>query len=489
MFQKIKSFLFENKNARQTIAKNTFWLFFGEISSRLLRMIIIIYAARVLGAGGWGVFSYAITLAAFFTTFSDIGISAMLIRESSKNPSMRSQYLSTSLFIKLFLIIISACLIIFISPSLTKIEQVKPLLPIIALILFFDGMREFGFSLNRSLEKMESEALIKTVTNFLIVGLGLIFLMYSKTVKSLAFSYTIGSGIGFLLTIWILRSHFKNLFSNFAKKLIWPIFSTAWPFALMGVLGGIMINTDTIMLGWWRTAEEIGFYSVVQRIIQALYLVPVLFSSSVFPSFSRLANKDNEKFRTILEKSIALVLLIGIPLIFGGVFLANEIITALFGNEYLPAATTFQILLLTILLEFPVIFIGNAIFAYNEQKKFIGFLTIGAISNVVFNWLLIPRYGIAGSAVATVIAQVFSMGFIWIKMKKINDFKIFSNLVKIVIATIIMSLFVWILKNSGINIFINIALSSLIYFGLLYILKEPLLNELKLIFPSPKNND
>ncbi|MCL5004783.1 MAG: hypothetical protein M1170_02470, partial [Patescibacteria group bacterium] len=61
MLQKIKSFLFENKTTRQTIAKNTFWLFFGEISSRVLRAAIVIYAARVLGADGWGVFSYAIT--------------------------------------------------------------------------------------------------------------------------------------------------------------------------------------------------------------------------------------------------------------------------------------------------------------------------------------------------------------------------------------------------------------------------------------------
>ncbi|MCL5004598.1 MAG: oligosaccharide flippase family protein [Patescibacteria group bacterium] len=489
MIKKIKSFLFENKTTRQTIAKNTFWLFFGEISSRLLRMIIIIYAARVLGADGWGIFSYAITLAAFLRSFSDVGISAILTRESSKNPEMRSRYLSTSLFIKLFLIAISIFLIIFISPSLTKIEQVKPLLPIVALILFFDGMREFGFSLNRSLEKMENEALIKTITNFLIVSLGLVFLIYSKTVKSLAFSYTIGSGIGFLLTIWILRSHFKNLFSNFSKKLMWPIFSAAWPFALMGVLGGIMINTDTLMLGWWRTTEEIGFYSVVQRIIQALYLVPVLFSSSVFPSFSRLANKENEKFRSLLEKSIKLVLLVGIPIILGGIILAGGIITTMFGKEYLPATATFQILLLTILLEFPVIIIGNAVFAYNEQKKFIGFLLIGAIGNVIFNSLLIPRYGIAGSAVATVVAQLLSTGFIWLKMKKINYFTVFPHLLRVFAATIMMGLFVWIIKILGVNIFVNITLSSLIYFGLLYILKEPLLNELKLIFAVSKNNE
>lgn len=133
-------------------------------------------------------------------------------------------------------------------------------------------------------------------------------------------------------------------------------------------------------------------------------------------------------------------------------------------------------------------FIGNAVFAYNEQKNFIGFLALGAIGNVVLNYLLIPKYGIEGSAIATLGAQILSTGFVWIKMKKINYFTIFPHLTKVFMAAIIMSLAVWIIKILEVNIFINIASSSLIYFGLLYILKEPLLNELKLIFSRSDNN-
>ena len=77
---RIKEFLFENQNTRQTIAKNTFWLSFGEITGRLLRLGIVIYAARILGAAGWGVFSYLTSLAAVFTIFTDVGLGAVLIR-------------------------------------------------------------------------------------------------------------------------------------------------------------------------------------------------------------------------------------------------------------------------------------------------------------------------------------------------------------------------------------------------------------------------
>ncbi len=482
MIKKIKSFLFENKSTRQTVAKNTFWLFFGEISSRVLRGAIVIYAARVLGADGWGVFSYAITFAALFTIFSDLGLGAILTRESAKNPELRPQYLSTSLFIKLSLVGISVVLIIFAAPLFTKIPSAKTLLPIVALILVFDGLREFGFSLNRAMEKMESEAFTKTVTNLLITALGFLFLMTSKTAESLAWSYTIGSAVGFLIMIWTLRKYFTNLVSNFSKKLLWPIFSAAWPFTLMGILGAIMLNTDTIMLGWYKTAEELGFYSAAQRPIQLIYILPSLIGTAVFPSFARLAKRDNEKFRQILEKSIGMVLMVGLPIILGGLIVGKDLMLLVFGNEYLPAVTTFKILLITILFVFPGAFLGNAIFAYDAQKKFIGFLAIGALGNILFNYLLIPRFGIEGSAIATVAAQLLANGFGWYNMKKINNFCIMPHLKKTFAATILMSIFTYIFYMLKISVFINLPLSVIIYFAVLYLLKEPFLAEVKSIF-------
>ncbi len=74
----ILDWLFNNRTVGQTIAKNTFWLFFGQMTSRLLRAVIVIYSARVLGAASWGAFSYALGVAAFLTIFSDIGINALI---------------------------------------------------------------------------------------------------------------------------------------------------------------------------------------------------------------------------------------------------------------------------------------------------------------------------------------------------------------------------------------------------------------------------
>lgn len=481
MIDKIKSFLLKNNSTKQTIAKNTIWLFLGEIIGRLSRAFLVIYSARVLGAENWGAFSYAITFAAIFLIFSDIGINALLTRETAKDQKARLEFLSTAFFMKLALLFLSIGLIIFVAPLLTKINAAKTLFSLVGIILLFDCLREFGLALNRAMEKMENEALIRVLTNIATSILGIIFLYISATSRSLAFAYIAGNIIGFAAILWILRSYFKNLFTNFSVKLVRPIFYSAWPFALLGLLDALMINTDIIMLGWWTSASEIGFYSAVQRIIQFFYIIPALVGSATFPVFARLAKEQSDKFRLALEKSISLILLFGLPIIFGGVILAKETVLALFGTEYLPSVATFQIFLLSILFIFPGILITNAIFAYDKQKSFVGFTSFGLLSNIIFNYLLIPKYGIEGSAIATIISQLVSHTFILFKMKRINYFTILPHLKKIIFAAAIMAAFALTAKYVGINFWLNAIASACIYFGLLIIFRETILKEIKTI--------
>src|SRR6266568_6359664 len=130
MWQKIKSFLFKNTSTRQTVAKNTFWLTISNVGGRLLRALIIIYAARVLGAAEWGVFAYATSLIAFLTSFIDLGINSILTRETAKgsNPVREEQILSTSFFLKIILLVLAILIVLFVAPYLTKNAAVKMLL-------------------------------------------------------------------------------------------------------------------------------------------------------------------------------------------------------------------------------------------------------------------------------------------------------------------------------------------------------------------------
>jgi peptidoglycan biosynthesis protein MviN/MurJ (putative lipid II flippase) len=90
-----------------------------------------------------------------------------------------------------------------------------------------------------------------------------------------------------------------------------------------------------------------------------------------------------------------------------------------------------------------------------------------------------------GSAIATLIAQILSNSYLWYSMKKLNRFHVLPHVGKIALASVCMAAVTILLFFAHTNILVNIILSGIVYVGMLYVLKESVLSEIKAIV-SPK---
>ena len=483
MIKRIKAYLLENRGAKQRIIKNTFWLSVGQLGSRLIRAVVLVYAARVLGASEYGIFSYALSLAGFFTVFADLGVSTILTREAAQKPQEKHVYFSTSFAIKIALVVGSAILVIIGGSFVSKMPAATVLLPFVALIVIADGLRDFVVAFFRAEEKMEREAFVTVITNVAIATFGFVILAHSHDARALTLTYTASAFAGTLAAIFLVKEEFVHLISNLRPKLMRQILKDAYPMTILGILGMFMLNTDLIMIGWWRSTAEIGWYAAGQRVISILYTVPAIFASASFPVLSRaIAENDSQRTRKLMEYGLAAVLAIAIPVAVGGIILGKQIMLLLFGPEYLGGTLAFQLMLTTIIMTFSISFHSNYILGHNAQRKAIWATAAGALGNIVFNALLIPRWGIAGSAASTIVAQILNVGLLWQINKKLNYFETLPHLTKVILATLVMASFVLGLQFLGVNVILNIVIASAIYFGMLVFLKEKLVKEIAYVF-------
>lgn len=481
MWLKLKNFFLSNNSTRQTIAKNIFWMTFSQACGRFIRAMVIIYAARVLGAAQYGIFSYALGLAAFFTIFADVGVSVIMTREIAKSPERWRDYFATSFWLKLGLLLLTGALIVFVAPYFSKIEGAAALLPLIALLTFFDGVRDLATAFFRAKERMELEAFANVITNILITAVGFLILRSAPNYSTFTFFYVMSSGAGTLLTLMFLGRQFFEAIKNFSKKLAKEILVAAWPIAISALFGAFMLTIDIILLGMWRTAAEVGFYSSAQKIVQIFYAMPAILAGSTFPTISRMLRSggDSGKVKILMEKSMTVALAVSIPMAVGGVVLANSIIHFLYGSGYSPAVSVFQIFVLTMPLAFVGPIFSNMILAYDKQKMLVKYLMVSAILNVIFDAILIPTLGINGSALGTLLIHTMYNGIIWVMAKRFQDFRVLPNLKKIILASGVLGIAAFIFDKMGLNVLITIGLAGICYFGFLYLVKERVLYEIK----------
>lgn len=482
----IKNFLLKNTSTGQTIAKNTFWLFFGQIVSRLIRVIIVIYGARILGIADWGAFSYALAIAAFFTIFLDFGVNAVITRESVHDLKKQEEYFATSLVIKIIAFATLAILIVAFAPDVvswftkgTDTQKVISLLPFVILIMGFDGLRDFAATLSRAWEKMEVESFVQITTNAVIVGASFTALAISISPKSLAIGYTIGTGVGMLMAFYPFRRYLKDILQKIRWSLIKPILYASWPFGMLGLAGVINLNIDIVMLGWYRTLETVGYYSSAQKIAQLIQSIPGLISIAFFPALVKAIK--TEQFRNLFEKATRILFILVIPLTLFSLIYAREIVYILFGEQYLPSSRTFQIMTLTFITAFFGASFGNALFALKMEKKLFAYVGISIFANIVLNFLLIPSFGSSGAALSTVLVGFIAIAYLYFTLQKELHFSIFKKIGKIGLSAILLAIVLYLLHLKMTNVVIAATIAIITHLGILLILKEETLYDIKKI--------
>lgn len=481
---KLRRFLFHNQNTTQTIAKNTFWLSFGEIFGRLLRVILIFYAARVLGAAGYGVFSYMTSLGAILTVFSDSGLSAILIREGATDEHQRRIYFATSFFIKLVVIAVSFLIVVFVAPKITNIPIPDALLYAVGTLIVFDALRVFGNAIFRAEERMQREAAANILTQLVILLSGFYILRVAPSPENLAMAYALGSAVGLIAVAYMVRSYIRGIFTFFRKELVSKIIIAGWPLGFSAIFGGLLVNMDTVMIGWFLNAEQVGYYSAAQKPIAFLYLLPAFIVGGLLPVMSRYAKTDLHKFTEVMQRGLLMTILLAYPLVVGIALNAESIITLVYGQDFVSAVPPMIVLSLTLLVTFPGSVIMYAIFAFDRHREMVTMWIVGTLLNALLNIGLIPLIGPVGAAISSLVTQLLVTGVFWQKMRKINHFELLRQASSIIKASSVLACATLLANFLQIPFSIIFPLSIVVYITSLVIFKDKTLKDIVSVFTA-----
>ncbi len=201
----------------------------------------------------------------------------------------------------------------------------------------------------------------------------------------------------------------------------------------------------------------------------ALMFLPSVYATAILPVFSKffVTSKDSLKFG--YSNSFRYLTILGLPIAVGTTFLANDIILFLYKSAFAPSILILQILIWAIPIIFLNYVLGSSIISIDKQRETVKVLFFAMALNIVLNLIFIPHYSYIAASIITVLTELFAFIF-YLRIMSLYGYKIRLNiLVKPVIASIIMALFI---ISVHINVILVILISTIIYFGVLILLKE-----------------
>ena len=460
-------------NTVQRIAKNTAVLTIANIANTIIGLFFIMYVARYLGAGGFGILSLALAFTAIFGVFTDMGLGTLTIREVARDKSLAQKYLRNIAVLKIILVIATFGLIALTINQLGYPEQTINVVYLIALSVVFNAFSLMFYSIFQAYQRMEFVMIGRILNSVLLLAGALFVISRGLSVTAFASLYLLAGvvtlGCNSIVSTWKFAKPKIEIDFGFWKETL----EQAWPLGLVGIFSTIYFWVDSVMLSLMQGDEVVGWYNVAYRLAAVLLFIPGAYFSSVFPVMSKFYVSSKESLKSIYEKSVKYMVIIAVPIGVGTSLLADKIILLIFGAEYSHSIIALQILIWSTVFIFVSLGFAHLFNSLNRQIIVAKVTGSCALLNVLLNVILIPRYSYIGASITTVMTEFIALSLVFIWSLRIgyglSSKKLMGTMAKILIASAIMGVFILYLRD--LTLWGLVPLSALLYFVALYIIR------------------
>lgn len=461
------------------------------LSNFIFPLITFPYVSRILQASGLGKVGFVTSIIAYFSMIAMMGIPSYGIKACAKIRDDGYKLTKTVyelLILNTAFLVLALTLLLLSVIFIDKLYLDKELYIILAFSMLFNVL---GVEwLYKALEQY-SYITIRSIF-FKIASLVLLFIFVKESNDILPYAMltvlaSVGAGILNFYNLRRIITLHKIAFEQLdIKKHIKPSFT----FFLLTISITIYVNLDSVMLGFITDDTNVGYYSAAVKIKQILVSLVTSLGAVMLP---RLAfyyeQKRFDEFEALVKDALGFIFIVSLPLTIYFTLYAQDAILLLSGESFLASVEPMQIIMPTVFFISLSNLMGWQILVPMDREKQIVFSTIiGAIVGGIINIFAIPYLGVNGAAIANLCAECTVVIVQVVLLRKF----IFPTLAKITIWKMLIALFIStgiiLVVPLGKSEFINLLLSSLLFFGSylisLLLLKEAMVYQ---IFSSVLN--
>jgi polysaccharide transporter, PST family len=388
------------------IAKNMGWLFGDRIVRLGVGLVISVWIARYIGPVQFGTWNYAIAVTSLLSAFATMGLDSLLVRDFINFPENRSRILGTALLLRILgsvLVVIISSFVVLFDPKCNK--EIFLIMFLSSCTYIFQAFDVIDFYFQSDL-KSKFTVVSKFVAFAICCILRVIAIYQHRSLSCFVFLalFEVFLGAVFLIFAYVQSTRTSPLKWSVNFLYLKEKLAEAWPLILSGMVIMIYMRIDQVMIEHMVGVKQLGIYSAAVRISELWYMIPAIISTSFYPKLLALKNKSEGEYLKQFEFLFSLSFLISFLISLFITILAPIVVNVLYGKAYEASAIILSINIWSGIFVFLGVASGNYTMIENLNKIALYKTVLGAIVNIILNFVLIPKYQGVGAAIATLVA-------------------------------------------------------------------------------------
>ena len=379
-----------------------------------LNFAVAILITRQLSLGNAGVIFLLMTFVSGVALMSRFGLDQLIVKEvasaAEDQQSFKTSYLKNTHQLVFILSLFFMAVWVLMSPYVQRAFfdeaiEVSQLMWASVCVVFFNFMIVNSFYLKgirRSSLSVLTQNALPAITFLLLMALAWQHFITANGYINVYIGSLVSAG---LLSFLLVKSHLRTPTNNKAETpKLYPLFVKSLPLAPISFFSFMMLWADSVMVGYFLSNEQVALYSVAAKISYiSLFFLGAL-DATIYPRLLAIYNHTPDKLWGFFWQATALVIAV-LFAVTGIMYLLSDYLLLTFNEEYVAAGSALALLLLAQLLRAASLTF-SFMFIAREKVRFLNIsLTIAMIINLIANVYMIPRYGIEGAALATLIAN------------------------------------------------------------------------------------
>jgi O-antigen/teichoic acid export membrane protein len=384
-------------------------MFVGRFFAIFTSFLVGIYIARYLGPSNYGLLNYVTSFVGLFVFLAYFGIDSIVSRELVKNPEKKDTLIGTGFYIKLAGSILAILSIFLISFFITEDLFTLSLIWLFSLSFIPQAFNiiEIYF---QSQVLSKNIVLAQIISNLISAILKILCIMIGKGIFWLIVIYIIEASLYAGILLFSFRKFGNHLRTwRFEFPIARYILKDAWPLMFSTVALSIYMKIDQVMIKNMLGNEGAGIYAVAAKLSEVWYVIPMVICASVSPAIIKAAKVSTQLFEQRIRKLYFFMFWLAFFVASVITIFAYPIIQTLFGSTYLSAVPVLQIYVWAGIAISMGYAINQYLLAHNLTKITFYNNVLGALLNVILNIILIPKMGISGAAIATLVSYIVAI--------------------------------------------------------------------------------